>query len=56
MNLYRTEDTIDFLKSAVRSYNNETILQVKLMEKVNNRTLTFSDGPTNSPLKKGKTF
>lgn len=50
------EDTVDFLKLAVRVYDDETILQLRLMEKVNNRILTYSDGSKETPLKKWEHF
>lgn len=50
------EDTVDFLKSAVRVYDDETVLQLKLMEKVNNRSLKYPDGSTDTPLKKWENY
>ncbi|WP_161879296.1 plasmid pRiA4b ORF-3 family protein [Alkalibacterium sp. MB6] len=50
------DDTISYLKWRVRGYDEEDIVQLKVMEKVNNRLIHYSDGSKQTPLTKWEDY
>ncbi|GAB2319939.1 hypothetical protein IRB23SM22_22000 [Alkalibacterium sp. s-m-22] len=50
------EEVIRPLRMEVRGFDDEEIVQLKLMEKVNNRLVTYTDGTEDTPLNKWESF